>query len=487
MVTDQQIRRLVSMNEKETLYRAADKAGMSEKTARKYIKLKKIPSEVKVDHSWKTREDAFKDIWPSIKSMLEVNSGLEATVILPYLQKEYKGKFQDSQLRTLQRRIKEWRVIEGPEKEVMFEQQHVPGEGSQSDFTHMDELGITIGKKHFKHMVYHFVLTYSNWEHAKICRSESFESLSEGLQESLWKLGGVPKKHQTDQLTAAVKISGNFTDRYNSLLSHYKLEGQKTQVRKPNENGDVEQGHNRLKRAMRQALMLRGSIDFDSYAAYEGFLEKLLNQLNLGRYIKFKEEHLKLNKLPIKKMDAVKRKTVCVRSGSTVSVEQNIYSVNSRLIGEKVESRVYYDRIEIWWNQKKQHAIPRLLGVGNSCINYRHIIHSLIKKPGAFKNYRYQNNLFPSSRFRRAYDWLCHNNPSKSSQEYLKILYLAATDNEGRVDDAIHWLFNQNLPIDYNFVEDLVTSSSELPPPCHIKIPEPKVSQYDMLLSEVLV
>ena len=129
MVTDQQIRRLVSMNEKETLYRAADKAGMSEKTARKYIKLKKIPSEVKVDHSWKTREDAFKDIWPSIKSMLEVNSGLEATVILPYLQKEYKGKFQDSQLRTLQRRIKEWRVIEGPEKEVMFEQQHVPGEG----------------------------------------------------------------------------------------------------------------------------------------------------------------------------------------------------------------------------------------------------------------------------------------------------------------------------------------------------------------------
>ena len=237
---------------------------------------------------------------------------------------------------------------------------------------------------------------------------------------------------------------------------------------------------------MKQALMLRGSSDFDSYLAYEEFLEKLLDQLNSGRCVKFKEEQLKLKELPLKKMDAVKRKVVRVRAGSTVSVEQNIYSVNSRLIGEKVESRVYYDRVEIWWNQKKQHNIPRLLGTGNSRINYRHIIHSLVKKPGAFKNYRYQNNLFPTSRFRRAYDWLCRNAPSKSSQEYLKILYLAATVNEGRVDDSINWLFNQNLPVDYDFVEDLVTSSSELPAPCHIEIPEPKVSQYDTLLAVFL-
>jgi len=486
MVTDQQIRRLVSMK-KETLTQAADKSGMSEKTARKYLKANKLPSELKNPHTWKTHEDAFEEVWPHIKELLELNAGLEATTVLPHLQTKYPCKFQETQLRTLQRRIKNWRVTEGPEQEVMFEQIHYPGDLAQTDFTHMDDLGITILGEHFKHMVFHFVLTYSNWENVKICSSESFESLSEGVQDSVWKLGGSPKSHQTDQLTAAVSQldnKGEFTERYEALLRHYGMEGKKIQVGKPNENGDIEQRHHRFKRAVKQALMLRGSTEFNSKLDYEEFLKKLLSQLNSGRQVKFEEEQSKLNALPLKKLDALKRITVSVRSGSTISIDRNVYSVNSRLIGEKVDAMVFFDRVEIWLGQKKQDEMPRLIGKGKALINYRHIIHSLIRKPGAFRDYRYRDELFPTSRFRRAYDWICKNMESKSSKEYLSILHLAATVNEARVDDAINWLFNQNLPIEYDFIEDLVTSGSELPSICHIKIPDPQLHLYDTLLSE---
>jgi len=161
---------------------AAIKAGMDEKTARKYRKLEKLPSELQKQHTWRTRQDPFEDVWHEVKSMLEINPGLEAKTLFEDLQRRSPGRFSDGQLRTLQRRIKIWRASEGPPKEVFFTQVHTPGQLSQSDFTSMNKLGITIGGQPFDHLVYHFVLTYSNWETGTICFSESFESLSEGLQ-----------------------------------------------------------------------------------------------------------------------------------------------------------------------------------------------------------------------------------------------------------------------------------------------------------------
>src|SRR5690606_15796915 len=143
--------------------------------------------------------------------------GLEAKTLFEDLQRRYPAQFQDGQLRTLQRRVKQWRALEGPPKEVFFPQEHHPGELCQSDFTHMTALGVTIGGQRFEHLIYHFVLTYSNWETGTICFSESFESLSEGLQRALWQLGGVPKAHRTDRLSAAVHKDLSpevFTDRY---------------------------------------------------------------------------------------------------------------------------------------------------------------------------------------------------------------------------------------------------------------------------------
>src|SRR4029077_1061346 len=148
------------------------------KTARKYLRTRMLPSERKVDRHWRTRKDDFSDVWSEARDQLSANPGLEAKTIFAALQRKYPDRFADGQLRTLQRKIKHWRATEGPAKEVFFAQKHQPGELCQSDFTHCRELGVTIADEAFPHLIYHFVLSYSNWETGSICYSESFESLS---------------------------------------------------------------------------------------------------------------------------------------------------------------------------------------------------------------------------------------------------------------------------------------------------------------------
>ena len=257
MVTDVQVRRLMKLIQSEdTLSLAAAKAGMDEKTARTYRRAGKLPSQLRAERSWRTWPDIFDEVWADLKHQLELNPGLEAKSLFQHLQRQHPGRFQDGQLRTLQRRIKRWRALEGPGKEVFFPQEHEPGALCQSDFTDLSGLGVTIQGVPFEHLVHHFVMTYSNWEAATICFSESFESLSAGLQNALWTLGGVPRAHQTDCLTAAVhKLDHpeDFTERYNALMRHYGLEPRKTNPASPHENGDVEQRHHRFYRALDQA------------------------------------------------------------------------------------------------------------------------------------------------------------------------------------------------------------------------------------------
>jgi len=286
----------------------------------------------------------------------------------------------------------------------------------------MDSLGVTISGQPFEHMIYHFVLTYSNWEAGTVCFSESFESLSEGLQNALHQLGGVPRVHQTDSLSAAVKKIGSaeeFTDRYQALLAHYRLKGQHTQPRKPNENGDIEQRHHRFKEALDQRLMLRGSRDFEDREAYETFLRTLFAELNAGRQKRLNEELPLLRELPRRRLESHQRAYPHVSANSTISVKKNIYSVHSRLIGEKLEARVFAEQIEIWYASQRIEILPRLRGEGKHCINYRHIIDWLVRKPGAFKRYRYRDDLYPTSRFRIAYDALKESDPLRGHKQYL--------------------------------------------------------------------
>ena len=370
MVTDAQVRRLMSLIPKEeTLAVAAAKAGMDEKTARKYRRSGYLPSGMKTDHTWRTRPDPFADTWPEVRSHLEVNPALEAKTLFAHLQRKYPGRFQDGQLRTLQRRVKIWRALEGPAREVFFPQVHQPGCLCQSDFTEMTSLGVTICGQPFDHLLYHFVLTYSNFESATICFSESFEALSEGLQNALWELGGVPQAHQTDGLSAAVQKlqhPDDFTQRYTALLRHYGLEGRKTQPSSPHENGDVEQRHFRFRKAVDQSLMLRGHRDFENRGTYAAFLSQVLEQLNAGRKVRLAEELAVLRQLPHQRLDVCKRLRVSVGSSSTIRVAGRIYSVHSRLIGECVEVRLYAEHIDVYYAQRRVERLPRLCSGFNS-------------------------------------------------------------------------------------------------------------------------
>lgn len=487
MVTDQQVRRLWRLMQTEkTFGSAAAKSGMDEKTARKYRRLGKLPSEVKAPHTWRTRPDPFADVWEEVRAKLQINAGLEGKTLFEDLQRRYPGRFRDGQLRTLQRRVKAWRALEGPPKEVFFPQRHEPGELCQSDFTHMNSLGVTIQGRPFDHVMYHFVLTYSNWESATICFSESFESLSEGVQNALSKLGAVPKAHRTDRLTTAVQKTEHpeeFTQRYRALLAHYGLEGRKTQAGHPNEIGDVEQRHWRFKRALDQALILRGSRDFASRAEYVQFVRDLVDQLNAGRKDRLAEELKVLRRLPASRLEACKREQVRVGPSSTIRVNHNVYSVHSRLIGEKVEVRLYCERLEVWHGQRLIETLPRLRGEGRRHIQYRHIIDWLVRKPGAFENYIYRDELYPTSRFRMAYDELrARHASSVASKQYLRVLHLAARENETGVDEGLRALIERDEAISPEAVQQIMRSGLEPKPATEVVIPDVELAQYDALL-----
>jgi len=489
MVTDRQVRRLMKLIKTEkTLAAAAAKSGMDEKTARKYRRLGKLPSAVKVAHTWRTRSDPFAEVWEEIRTQLALNPGLEAKTLFEDLQRRYPGCYPDGRLRTLQRRIKVWRALEGPPKEVFFPQKHHPGEMCQSDFTNLNDLGITIGRRPFRHMIYHFVLPYSNWEAGTICFSESFESLSEGLQNALWELGGAPKIHRTDRLSTAVNKTTNrqeFTDRYEALLRHYGLTGRKIQASCPHENGDIEQRHHRFKRALEQSLLLRGSRDFADRAEYAAYLRQLFAQLNANRQARLAEELPLLRRLPLCRLEACKRLRVKVGSSSTIRVNHNAYSVNSRLIGEQVEVHLYVEHLEVWYGQRCVEKIARLRGEDGHRINYRHLIDWLIRKPGAFADYRYREDLFPTHRFRMAYDLLQRQHSfGQAAREYLQILHLAARENETAVDQALEYLLDSGQLIRSADVKSLVVSGQKLDSVREVAIADVHLVTYDLLLSE---
>lgn len=488
MVKDEQVRRLNRMmKEGKTLEVASAKAGMNEKTARKYRKEGKYPSEVKKEHKWRTRQDIFEEVWEEVKELLGVNSGLEAKTVFEELQRRYPGRFADGSLRTLQRRIKGWRAVEGPEKEIFFAQEHKPGEVGQSDFTHMNRMCVTLKREPFEHLIYHFVLPYSDWETGRICFSESFESLSEGFQGALFELGGVPVWHQTDRMSAAINKTTSveeFTERYNALLKHYGIKGRKIRTGRGNENGDVEQRHYRFKKALDQALMLRGSRDFESREAYGEYLKKLFIQLNAGRQARFEEEVKVLGSLPPGPLDTFKKLQVKVGQGSTIRVNHNTYSVHSRLIREWVKVHLYAERLEIWYADNCVDKIPRLRGENKHHIQYRHIIEWLVRKPGAFEGYKYRKDLFPTHRFRMAYDALKEGNEGKGTKQYLEILHLAAQEGEEAVDSSLSHLLEQEMTITVESVKELVTSSQRLTPPTEVAVDGIDLRVYDKLLAD---
>ena len=465
---------------------AAARSGLGERTARKYEQACALPSQLKRAHDWRTRKNPFEDDWDWVVSQLERDPALQGSTLFALLCERHPGQYQSTQVRTLQRHIAQWRALHGPEREVIFEQQHVPGERGQSDFTHMEDLGVTIAGEPFPHMVYHFVLTYSNIEAASICFSETFEALAEGLEQALWQIGGVPQQHRTDHLSAAVRRldkqgTEDWTKRYHALMAHYGMQPTWNNVSIAHENGDVEQSHFRFKEAVDQALRVRASREFPTRCAYDRFLQDLIRNRNLKRSTRFAAEQEALQPLPTTPLAPCQELRVTVSRFSTIHIKGNVYSVPSRLIGTSVLVRVRAETLEGFVGSALAFKLPRLIGKQQHRIDYRHVIWSLVRKPGAFSAYRYRDDLFPTTTFRLAYDRLLEGRPERVNQEYVRILHLAATTSETEVETALVLLHETATLPTFDAVRDLAhppRSSAALTQPA----PQLDLSSYDQLI-----
>ena len=465
---------------KGTLNRAAMKGNVSLKTARKYLKKQRI-EETKKPRSYKTRKDPFEDHWPEIEMMLNRSPTFQAKTLIDYLQETYPGTYKDSQVRTLRRRINIWRAEKGPDKLCIFRQKHVPGRQSQSDWTHMKALKITIAGVSFDHLLYHYVLSYSGFETVMICHSESFETLTRGFEKGALEMGGVCQEHRTDNLTAATQTSGNdrvFTVRWRDFMGHYGVTPSRNNPGESHENGVVEKSHDVFKNAVDQELLLRRSRDFRTQDEYQKFLDKIKEKRNWYRREKIAEEQRYLKDLPEKGFYEATLLRVCVTPSSLIHVFSVPYSVPSRLIGNWLKVYAYRDKLELFLGSKMIMTLPRLeAGV---LIDYRHLIDTLIRKPGAFENYQYRSCLFPNLSFRRAYDAL-KNEGISISKRYCDLLYLAKMEGEQEVTSAIDILLkSKNLPLKEK-VSSLI-KFTRIPSAKEVTVYQSPLEDYDTLL-----
>ena len=491
--TDAQVRLIMrERNRGRTQEQAAVKANIrSRKTVAKYEQLGRLPSEMKEERTYRTREDPFADDWAKLEEMLTAAPELEAKTLFEWLNEEKPGKYQEGQLRTLQRRVADWRAL-NQEKIAILEQVHQPGEVIQTDGTWLTELGVTIRGQGFKHILIHCVLPYSNWEWGAIAQSESLLAFQRGLQSSLLKLGYVPQYHQTDNSTAvtyqvkgATKGKREYNERYLALLDHFGLKPRTIQVGNPQQNGDIETSNGQLKRAMEQHLLLRGSRDFETLVEYETFLGQVMHKRNQGRLGRLEEEIGAMKPLQAKVLMPYREVRVKVNRGSLIRMQNNVYSVPSHLIGQEVKVRIYEWHLEIYYRQIQVERIPRLVGQYKQQINYRHLIDSLLRKPGGFRNYRYREALFPTLVFRQAWDRLNEwYSPRKADLIYLRILRLAARTLECEVAEALPQLLAHNSRWDENDVERWLEAGLSIPRPA-LQPPVIDLNQYDNLLPEV--
>jgi len=490
MVTDEQVKllRRKRMEEKITEAAAAAAAAMTQPTARKWRE-GPLPSESKTARHWRTREDPFEGVWdddvvPLLKA--DTKRKLRAKTILDTLKEEHPGDFGEGHLRTLQRRIRDWRALHGPEVEVYFPQEHPPGREGALDFTHGTELGVTIRGVLLVHLFFVFRLSFSGWTWIQLAFGETFEALVEGLQGALWELGGAPDIGRSDNLSAAThelkrSPGRGLNRRFKAVLDHYDMKSTRIKPRKSHENGIAEKGNDLVKSAIAQELVLRGSRDFESIEQYEEFARAAVaKHINAKVEPKLLIELDCLNELPSAPVANYTKYTPKVSRWSLIRVGKRLYSVPSRLRGHELVVLQYSNVLEVYYGERHIETIPRLRGDRDVRVDYRHVIWSLVRKPGAFARYKFREELFPSLTFRLAYDAL-KTFPGWEDLEYVRILHLAASTMESQVEKVLEELLESGEPFDYAVVKSLAVPSPSVVP--EVSISKPDLKSFDRLLS----
>lgn len=460
---------------------SAAKADISERSGRDIEKGKR--RQRKMPREYRRKEDPLKGAFDEIvRPLLEEKPALTPITLLEILQERNLNDFPDSILRTLQRRVKEWKLMHGPKKEVMFRQEHEPGRQGFSDFTHMDE-AVTIEGEKLSHQLYHFRLGFSGWSYMKvILGGESYTALAEGLQEALWKLGGSPKEHRTDSLSAAFKNLSqdeqkDITERYDNLCSAYQMKATRNNRGKSHENGSIESPHGHLKRRIHQALILRGNAEFSSVEEYQQFIEGIVRTHNNRNAKQTEIEKENLRPLPQYRTVDYTEVLATVSTSSTIQIHRGVYTVPSQLIGETLRVHLYHDRLCCYAGSKLIVTLKRLYGKERKkAVDYRHIIHSLVKKPQAFRYSRIRNELLPNDDYRFIWSHVDQTMPPKESCRFIVGLLKIAAQYDCEKEVAQKVIKNIKEEKSLNLCE--IEMRYKTPEKCHI---EPEVDQHKLL------
>jgi hypothetical protein len=418
---------------------AAAKAGFSTASAYRIEVDPRLPSQKKTPRG-RRRPDPLAAVWDSeVVPMLETTPELRAVAIFEEICRRH-PELSTGVRRTLERRVARWRALNGPERDVIFRQEHPPGRMGLSDFTDMGGLGITIAGGPLDHRLYHFRLAFSGFEHAHVVLGgESFVALAEGLQNALWALGGVPNQHRSDSLSAAFcnldrDTQEDLTQRYEALCMHYGMTASRNNPGVAHENGSIESAHGHLKNALRDELLLRGSQDFTNLVAYRGFIDEVIGRRNARNRKRIEIERTVLKPLPDRRTTDYEEARVLVTSSGGFILRRVFYSVPSRLIGHHLNVQLYDDRLDCFLGATKLLTLqrgrpPQGSNKHGHVVNYHHVIHALRKKPMALMNLVYRDQLFPRRAYARAFEALLAQKGEKQACRTMVGLLALAHDH----------------------------------------------------------
>jgi transposase InsO family protein len=414
-VTDHQMRLYMTFRQTNGPPVAAARASISAATAYRFEQDRRFPSH-KQQARGRRRPDPLSDFFDAeVVPMLKAGPELRAVAIFEEMRRRHPD-LSAGVRRTLERRIRAWRALHGAEREVIFRQVHEPGRMGLSDFTDMTELGVTIAGVRLDHRLYHFRLAYSGFEHAHvILGGESYVALAEGLQNALWALGGAPLEHRSDSLSAAFRnlakdAREDLTRRYDALCAHYGMEPTRNNRGVAHENGSIESPHGHLKRAVKDALLIRGVTDFDDLVTYRRFIDEIVSRKNARHAKRIEAERPALQLLPGRRSGDPEETIVTVTSSGGFTLRKVFYTVPSRLIGHRLRVRLYDDRLDLFIGGTALMTLTRgraaPTGKRGHVVDYRHVIHALRRKPMALLNLVYRDQLFPRDAYRRTFDRL---------------------------------------------------------------------------------
>lgn len=422
-ISDLQVTKYKGLRGKHTQEAAAAKTGLSVSSARRIESRASLPSQ-RPARRWRTRADPLSDVWISeVVPLLERAPALMAVTVLEELQRLHPERFDDAVLRTLQRRIRQWRAENGEDREIFFAQEHPPGRLGLSDFTVADELDVTVAGSALAHRLYQFTFAHSGWRHACVLLGgESFQALTAGLQDALWMAGGVPAEHRTDSLSAAfnnLAEEEELTRRYNGLCKHYGLRASRNNLGQSHENGSIESRQGSLKKALAQALLLRGTREFAELQAYEHFVAETVRRLNARCARAWEIERATLRPLPLRRTTDFEEIDARVSKFGLFTAKGAVYSVPSRLTGHRLKVRLYGARLEAWLGGVKVFECERLRGSAADRhprrVDWRHMMPSLRRKPGAFARWVLRDAVFPRSEYAQAWERISERLPERSA------------------------------------------------------------------------